>query len=80
MLGKEMKLYRENNNLTLKVVSEKSGLSPVYLSQIEREIRTPLVKETLKKISKSYGIVYPRIVECVLEDIRKKLEDDPERR
>ena len=74
MLGNEMRIYRKNKGLTLKDVSKKSGLTSVYLSRIETGANLPLVKETLKKISDSYGIVYPRIVQCVLEDVRKKID------
>ena len=73
MLGREMKIYRKDKNLTLKDMSKRTGLTTVYLSQIERGLNTPQVMETLKKISEGYGIFYPRVVECVLEGVKRKI-------
>jgi len=41
IIGKEVRRLRKNNNLTQDVLSDKAGLSPAYIGQIERGERIP---------------------------------------
>lgn len=49
-LGNELKKVRKGKQMTLQSLSDKSGLSISFLSQVKREIRT-LMFTSLKKIS-----------------------------
>jgi len=42
-LGKRIKQMREERELTLKIVSEMTGLSIGFLSQVERNITDPSI-------------------------------------
>lgn len=52
-IGKRIKQFREERGLTLKNVSDATGLSIGFLSQIERNITDPSIA-SLKKI----GLLY----------------------
>ncbi|MBM7553525.1 helix-turn-helix domain-containing protein [Thalassobacillus pellis] len=54
-IGKEIKDLRKQNRLTLKQVSEKTGLSISFLSQVERS-KSSVTLESLKKISEVLGV------------------------
>ena len=53
-IGKKLRELRKSNNLTLKKVSERSGVSITQISEIERELTSPTVP-TLMKIAKGLG-------------------------
>lgn len=54
-LGEELKKLRKDKKMTLKELSEKSGLSISFISQIERDLRT-LTFTSLKKISEALDV------------------------
>lgn len=54
-LGNSIKKLREERNLTLKNVSEMTGLSIGFLSQVERDITDPSIS-SLKKIAEAFGV------------------------
>lgn len=54
-LGNSIKKLREERNLTLKNVSEMTGLSIGFLSQVERDITDPSIS-SLKKLQKHSGL------------------------
>jgi len=54
-IGKRIKQFREEKGLTLKNVSDATGLSVGFLSQIERNITDPSIA-SLKKIADVLGV------------------------
>ena len=54
-LGQRLRLIRKENKLTLKKLSQLSGLSVPYLSDMERGVVNPSV-DTLQKVAKAYNI------------------------
>lgn len=54
-IGSKIKNLRKENNMTLKQLSEKSGLSAGFLSQLERGISTIAV-DSLAKIAEILGV------------------------
>lgn len=55
MLGDQIRSIRKRQEITLKELSEKTGLSIGYLSQIERNLTDPSLS-TLRKISGALGV------------------------
>jgi len=53
-IGKKLREIRKSKEMTLKAVSEKSGVSITQISEIERELTSPTVP-TLMKISRGLG-------------------------
>jgi transcriptional regulator with XRE-family HTH domain len=58
-LGLTIKSLRKKNRITLKELSEKSGISFSQIAKIEKGIHTPS-KETLKKLAK--GLSYNELI------------------
>ena len=54
-LGQRLRFIRKENRLTLKKLSQLSGLSVPYLSDIERNVVNPSV-DTLRKVAEAYNI------------------------
>lgn len=54
-IGARIRILRESRNLTLREVSEKTGLSIGFLSQIERNIADASIS-SLKKIAAAFGL------------------------
>ena len=54
-LGQRLRFIRRENQLTLKELSERSGLSVPYLSDMERGVVNPSV-DTLRKVAAAYNI------------------------
>ena len=54
-LGQRLRLIRKENQLTLKELSQLSGLSVPYLSDMERSVVNPSV-DTLQKVAVAYNI------------------------
>lgn len=54
-LGSIIRMHRNNKSMTLKDLSEKTGLSVSFLSEIERNIGNPSIV-TLRKISRALGV------------------------
>lgn len=55
MLGEKIRTFRKNKNITLQELSDETGLSIGYISQIERNLVDPSLS-SLRKISKSLDI------------------------
>lgn len=66
-LGQRLRLIRKENKLTLKNLSQLSGLSVPYLSDMERSIVNPSV-DTLQKVAKAYKISVKDLISGV-EDL-----------
>ncbi|MBC2581876.1 helix-turn-helix domain-containing protein [Clostridium sp. DJ247] len=54
-ISKKVRDLRKQNNLTLKELSEKSGLSVSFISDIENERRNPSI-EKLQDLAKALGV------------------------
>ncbi|MFQ5708058.1 MAG: helix-turn-helix domain-containing protein [bacterium] len=50
-VGKKLRDLRKENNLTLKELSQKSGVSTTQISEIERELTSPTLATLIKLIS-----------------------------
>lgn len=55
MLGERIRNFRKNKSITLQQLSDETGLSIGYISQIERNLVDPSLS-SLRKISKSLDI------------------------
>ena len=55
MLGDQIRSIRKRQEITLKELAEKTGLSIGYISQIERNLTDPSLS-TLRKISGALGV------------------------
>jgi len=66
-LGKRIRQLREERGLTLKGLSEKTGLSIGFLSQVERNITEPSIA-SLKKISNAFGVKIKEFFENIPEE------------
>ncbi len=70
MIGKNIQKIRNSQNLTLNVLSERSGVSKAMLSQIESNKVNPTIA-TVWKISQGLGIEIHAILEGAKEPKRK---------
>lgn len=61
MYNNKIKQYRENQNMRLKDLSEKVGVSVGYLSHLERGSRSNPSKEVMEKIAKALNSSIPDI-------------------
>ena len=55
MLGTNIREYRKNKKLTIKELSERTGLSIGYISQVEREEAEPSLS-SLRKIAREFDV------------------------
>ena len=69
LLNKRLKQLRKNHELTLKQLSERSGLSIPFLSDIERGTSSVSI-ESLWKIAGVYEIDLATLFLSVIEDKR----------
>ena len=63
-LGQRLRLIRKENQLTLKKLSQLSGLSVPYLSDMERSVVNPSV-DTLQKVATAYNISVKDVISGV---------------
>lgn len=54
-LGRNVRRQRDEKQLTQEKLAEKSGLDPTYISDIERGLRNPGIKN-VAKLAKALGI------------------------
>src|SRR2546425_11296955 len=54
-LGSAIRRLREERNLSLKEVAERSELTPSFLSQVERNLTSPSVA-SLRKVAQAFGV------------------------
>jgi transcriptional regulator with XRE-family HTH domain len=74
-IGEELRKLRKTKNLTLKEVAEKAGVSTMYISEIERDLKVPS-DEVICKLAKIYNVDekelfegFGRIPEDILEEL-----------
>ena len=72
-LSEQIKKSRSEQKITLKNLSEKTGFSMMYLSEIERGIKRPIKKDTLMKISEALNIEYHILIDGLLETISEEM-------
>jgi transcriptional regulator with XRE-family HTH domain len=79
-ISAKLRELRKNNNLTLKELSQKSGISVSFISDIENSRRNPSI-ETLKVLAKALGVSPDEflkennIEEKPIDKINKLVED-----
>ena len=56
-----LKVARHANNMTVQMASSISGLSAVYISQLEQGIRTNISTDSLKKLANAYNLTTSQI-------------------
>ncbi len=66
-IGFNIKKIRNSKNITLQEVSKKSGLSPGYLSKLERNLNSPTIVN-LQKICKALDINMTELLSDLAED------------
>ena len=72
-IGKICQEYRLKNNLTQNQVAELTGLEPIHISQIERDLSKGSI-DTLLKLCNAYHITPDVILYDLLdEDIKKSI-------
>jgi len=62
MLGSYLKQIRKQQNLTLRMVEEKTGISNAYLSQLENNKILHPSPSVLHKLAECYGISYEHLM------------------
>ena len=71
MLGQGLRIKRvEILKESLKDISEKTGFSIVYLSEVERGEKVPKHGKALKKLAKGYGISFNVVLDALKQDLR----------
>lgn len=75
-IGKNLKKFRDEKNLTLKQLSEISGVSISFISDIENGRRNPS-NDTLNSLADALGVFVDRLtgesIGCLIEDRLKEL-------
>lgn len=61
-IGQKLTEFRRTNNLTIKDVAERTGLSPALLSQLERNIGNPTLS-ALQAIANALGVTLSSLLE-----------------
>ncbi|MBQ8042979.1 MAG: helix-turn-helix domain-containing protein [Clostridia bacterium] len=77
-IGKVLKIVRHANNMSLAAASSVSGVSAVYISELETEKKNNVSEEYLKKLAGGYGLQLCQIVE--LEDYYTSLDVEEKRK
>jgi hypothetical protein len=72
ILGLKLNQYRKRNHLSLKELSEKSGLSVSYLNEIEKGKKYPKADKALA-LAESLGVSYDELVSLNLDGKLKRL-------
>ncbi len=72
-LGHVIRRERQDHNLTMKELGEKSGLSEIYIGEIERGQKYPSAK-VLESIAQALGLDIAELLELVAEEIRNERE------
>lgn len=61
-MGTYLKNIRLNAKMTLRGITEKTGLHFTYLSMIENNLRKPDSLEMIKRIGQAYGIPADQLI------------------
>lgn len=73
MLGRVIRRERQDRNLTIKELGDKSGLSEIYVGEIERGQKYPSAK-VLESIAQALDIELAEFLELVADEIRHERE------
>lgn len=73
MLGRVIRRERQDRNLTIKELGDKSGLSEIYVGEIERGQKYPSAK-VLESIAQGLEIELAEFLELVADEIRHERE------
>ncbi len=73
MLGHVIRRERQDHNLTMKELGEKSGLSEIYIGEIERGQKYPSAK-VLESIALALELDIAELLELIAEAIRSERE------
>ena len=73
-LGNFLKKARKRNELTLRFVEDKTGISNAYISQLENGKITKPSPVILKKLSDIYLISYERLMDLAGYPFPKKID------
>lgn len=76
-VGKVLRIARHANNISMKAASSASGVSEVYISEIERQKKTKISEEILEKLANAYDLQLTQLID--LEAYYSNL-DLPEKR
>ncbi|MEI6358522.1 MAG: helix-turn-helix transcriptional regulator [Verrucomicrobiota bacterium] len=66
-LGRGLRFLRHAQNLTLRDVSKRSGLSPQYVQNIERGERVGTTDEAFEKLAAGYGVPFDIVSDLLLK-------------
>ena len=61
-IGKVLRIARIANDLTLKEAGCRSGVSHIYISELERQVKTNVSVEVLEKLAKAYNLTKEQII------------------
>lgn len=73
ILGRVIRRERQDRNLTIKELGDKSGLSEIYVGEIERGQKYPSSK-VLESIAQALEIELAEFLELVADEIRHERE------
>lgn len=68
-MGKVLREERRQQSLTIRSLAEKSSVSVVYLSEIERGVKYPS-PQVLERIAAALGLAMPDLLESVADELR----------
>lgn len=88
MFGKYLKTKREEKNLSMNKLGELTGVTGMYISQLENGKRDKPSIEVLQKLSKSLGVPYEDLMDAAgymevkdfIEELRETLEKEKQGR
>ena len=73
ILGKVIRQERQNRRMTIKDLSDKAGLSEIYVGEIERGQKYPSAK-VLESIANALDLDLAEFFELIAEEIRNQRE------
>ncbi|GHO50098.1 helix-turn-helix domain-containing protein [Ktedonospora formicarum] len=73
ILGRVVRRERQEQNLTIKELGEKAGLSEIYVGEIERGQKYPSAK-VLESLAEALELDIAELLEFVAEEIRSERE------
>ena len=74
-IGEVLRIARKANNFTMEMAANISGVSKIYISELEKKRKSNISQEVLEKLANAYDLHLDQIFE--LEAFYKSLNDLP---
>lgn len=66
-LGRSLRFLRHAQDMTLREVAKRAGLSPQYIQNIERGERVGTSSESFEKLARGYGVDFAVVADLLLK-------------